>query len=962
MKIQNTIWAFIIVSLLAGCNGHSGSSGGSGSAGFDQDTDLTDKTLEITLSIKDENCEQAIDVTLENNEIACIEASFTADSTGVSGQLISFSSDIGTLSAETKLTDNNGIAQIFIRNPDLASGASALTATYSADVIDTLNYQYEITDSGGNETNYALQLSFLDSSCNQITDTTLTDDESKCIQTVLTANGEPASGQIISFSAPIGVLSTSSKLTDEQGIAQINLSNPDRVAGAAEFTASYQEQVSEVSNYELLTTATIATESDALNLVISKNGVSTIQFLEGDSVNISATASKDGNPVANIPILFSTEKGDLTKTSALTDSTGTATTTLLGQREATQGIEVELLGATLITAVADTDNFAATDSSYAEIIGNDDLENSEVQFGYFTNDGAFIEGELGISSASISSGGSSVISVGLLQVSADGSEAFTSPTQITFSSSCAQNSKATLDTSLITVNGEISSTYQDIQCSSVESASTDIITATTQVNGDTKSIQGTLVIQPSTLGSLSLVSVEPEQIDIKGNGSAGSNQFSTVTFLVQSGTGTALGNIPVNFSLTTQAGGLSLFPETSVTNSDGLVSTRVQSGFLPTNVSVNASALINDVSITSQSNELIVSNGALSQGGFRIAADILNVDAIGNNTVNFTVVGADINNNPAPDGTTVLFEAEAGIIEPSCQLANGFCSVQWTYDNFSPEDNRATIIARAVGNEHFVDINSNGIYDSADGEPYRDTALDSGIFYSNYARDDGESFTDQDNDAQFDGPGFADMSEAFLDNNENGIRDAEEPFYDFDGSGTFSDANNQFGGLCQSSSDENCDQSLATATEVRDSMVLVTSDRNFDFSVTNIETGDVIAFDGQSTIPTLSFSDSDIPDLQLKITDSKGQVLSHNATISISASVTSLNDDATVVEMETQTIDIPNTQYSSTDDIPSYNIILSDASLEPFVSYRGSLEISVTYDSADNGGTVNVTTITLEVL
>src|SRR6185369_13293017 len=122
--------------------------------------------------------------------------------------------------------------------------------------------------------------------------------------------------------------------------------------------------------------------------------------------------------------------------------------------------------------------------------------------------------------------------------------------------------------------------------------------------------------------------------------------------------------------------------------------------------------------------------------------------------------------NPVPDGTAVSFTTNGGSIQPSCTTINGACSVTWTSQNprpFVPGINvgRATIHAYAVGEEAFVDLNGNGVADTGE---------------------------------------FTDNSEAYRDDNENGVRDVSEPFIDFNGNGQFDGPDGKYNGVLQGAS------------------------------------------------------------------------------------------------------------------------------------------------------------------
>src|ERR1019366_7004613 len=108
---------------------------------------------------------------------------------------------------------------------------------------------------------------------------------------------------------------------------------------------------------------------------------------------------------------------------------------------------------------------------------------------------------------------------------------------------------------------------------------------------------------------------------------------------------------------------------------------------------------------------------------------------------------ADHFNNPAPDGTAVNFTSEGGSIVGSCTTIGGACTSTFTSQAPRPANGRVTVLAYAVGEESFTDLNGNGLQDS--GEMTKD------------------------------------MSEAYVDFNESGARDANEPYLDFNVNGSF---------------------------------------------------------------------------------------------------------------------------------------------------------------------------------
>jgi hypothetical protein len=102
--------------------------------------------------------------------------------------------------------------------------------------------------------------------------------------------------------------------------------------------------------------------------------------------------------------------------------------------------------------------------------------------------------------------------------------------------------------------------------------------------------------------------------------------------------------------------------------------------------------------------------------------------------------------NPAPDGTAITFTAEGGNILSQCTTTTtasegGVCTVNFRSSNPRPSDGRITLLAKAIGEESFVDTNGNGAFDAIDS--------------------------------------FTDTAEPFRDDNENGAYDLGEDFFDF---------------------------------------------------------------------------------------------------------------------------------------------------------------------------------------
>lgn len=80
-----------------------------------------------------------------NQEVQMTSTLTDGNGQGISGKIIAFTADIGTLSIITALTNNQGVANVTLTGNDNIIGAGVLTSSYSLDentnINSTLNYQ-----------------------------------------------------------------------------------------------------------------------------------------------------------------------------------------------------------------------------------------------------------------------------------------------------------------------------------------------------------------------------------------------------------------------------------------------------------------------------------------------------------------------------------------------------------------------------------------------------------------------------------------------------------------------------------------------------------------------------------------------------------------------------------------------------------------------------------------------------
>ena len=464
-----------------------------------------------------------------------------------------------------------------------------------------------------------------------------------------------------------------------------------------------------------------------------------LQFSEVTSV--SATFKKtDGTPASGINVNFSTTLGTITPASgiAVTDVSGTATVQLTMGATSGQG---------QVTASATIDNKQLTKTGLFSV-SLPPLKLSAISLGLST----------------LSYGGSTSVSVTVTD--ANGVPFTVQEVDVTFSSTQSALGKATISSPVRTVSGVATVTYQ-----ATIATGSDTITAA--IAGDSKTVA--ITVNPLAASAVSFISASPANIGLKGMGGAGIQEASRVTFKVVDTAGQPKANQQVDFALNTTVGGLSLSSSSGSTASDGTVSTIVQAGTIATPVRITATLRGVTPLIATQSDQLVISTGVPAQDGFSISIETLNPEAWNTDGVQDKVTArlSDHFHNPVPDGTAVYFTTSGGSIQPSCTSVNGACSVTWTSQNPRPimpgspsgllstgakQDGRAVILAYAVGEEFFLDLNGNGLADAGE---------------------------------------FTDTSEAFRDDNENGARDVGETFIDFNSDGLFNGPDGKYNGVLQ---------------------------------------------------------------------------------------------------------------------------------------------------------------------
>lgn len=411
---------------------------------------------------------------------------------------------------------------------------------------------------------------------------------------------------------------------------------------------------------------------------------------------------------------------------------------------------------------------------------------------------------------------------------------------MSFSSPCAGSGKAVLTSSVLTgANGIATASYRDAGC-----GGNDTITAS--VSGLASTTQ-TLTLTVPNAGSIQFVSATPKSITLKGTGGAGRQESSQVVFKVVSTPQT------VNFSLSTTVGGITFANglTTATATSDptsGQAVITVNAGTVATPVRILASTTGAGAAVLStQSDQLTITTGIPDQAHLSVGADSFNWEGWNYDGVQsvLTVSMADHFSNPVPDGTTVNAIAEGGSIGNlglgSCNTVQGQCTLRMTSQDFRPFNGRLGVLIYALGEETFVDMDGDGLADL--GSELRD--------FNGFS---------------------SDLDEAWLDSNEDGVRNANETFIDLNRDGAYTLKDGKYNGvLCNESAGSTAGTCSAQKTIhifKNVTMVMSGSSANFEWSAANITFGS--CFDSRTVTVT--------------IYDNRGNTMPAGTTVTFSAS------------------------------------------------------------------------------
>jgi hypothetical protein len=229
----------------------------------------------------------------------------------------------------------------------------------------------------------------------------------------------------------------------------------------------------------------------------------------------------------------------------------------------------------------------------------------------------------------------------------------------------------------------------------------------------------------SALGSIKFVSAEPNAIALKGTGGVGRQESSVVTFQVLDQTAHPVPQTLVNFTLNTTVGGLSLLPQSAVTDASGKASTVVSAGVIPTPV-VIVTASVPSSGITTVSNLLVQSTGLAIASRTSLSVITGNCEGwdFDGDCTPVTLRMGDHFGNPVVDGTAVSYSSAYGIVDAACVTGGlggatssipsggaGECTGTYRSAGNRPPGGRAVVMAFVRGEEDFFDANGNNVCD-----------------------------------------------------------------------------------------------------------------------------------------------------------------------------------------------------------------------------------------------------------
>lgn len=210
--------------------------------------------MTLTLSVLDASCSNTLN-SVSTGESLCLRAQLATNGLPNADEIIQFTAPLGTLRQATSLTNSQGIATAIIDSDGTVLGAAEANATFDT-LSATANYQFtSVAPPVSSGISVTLSMTVDDTTNNRFR----SDETAKLVATVRDSNNAPVINEIVTFSAELGNLQTTTALTNAEGVAQVTLTGTDETLGAGVATAT-RSAVSDTLNYEILAANSVEQE------------------------------------------------------------------------------------------------------------------------------------------------------------------------------------------------------------------------------------------------------------------------------------------------------------------------------------------------------------------------------------------------------------------------------------------------------------------------------------------------------------------------------------------------------------------------------------------------------------------------------------------------------------------------------------------------------------------------------
>ncbi|MFG6656629.1 beta strand repeat-containing protein, partial [Scandinavium sp. M-37] len=504
---------------------------------------------------------------------------------------VTFSADNGATMAATGVTGPDGTVTVSLTN--VTAGVSHVTATVNGN-----SQSVSVTFVADNGTAQIVAGSMTVTKDNAPANGT---DNNSVQLTVTDANGNPLSGQTVSFTADNGATIAATADTGSDGTLTLPITS--KIAGSSKITASINGSSQGV---------TVTFHADAATATVSALTV------DGDNALANGTATNSvkamvqdaqGNPVPDMTVTFSADNGATIAATGVTGPDGTVTVSLTNVTAGVSNVTATVNGNSQSVSVT----FVA-DASTAQIVA----------------------GSMTVTKDNAPANGTDNNSVQLTVTDANGNPL--SGQTVSFTADNGATIAATADTG---PDGTLT-----LPITSKVAGSSQI---TASINGSSQSVTVTFHADAAT-ATVSALTVDADSALANG----------TATNSVKAGVQDVQGNPVPDMTVTFSADNGATIAATGVTGPDGTVTvslTNVTAGVSNVTATVNGNS--QSVSVT-----FVADNGTaqIAAGSMTVTKDNAPANGTDNNSVQLTVT--DANGNPVPD-MTVTFSADNGATIPA---------------------------------------------------------------------------------------------------------------------------------------------------------------------------------------------------------------------------------------------------------------------------------------------------------